>query len=287
MEFIKLINSKVLVNIMTLKLGVTTYNHLWRYTLEQTLEHIAKLKFRVIELMTTPPHAWPGHLNKKKRDELRELLDSYGLQVKALNPTFGDLNLASPRPTVRRLTVEELKEQIKLARDIDAEIVAVVAGTGHLVGTPPLEMFWGHSKDGIIECAKFAEDHGVIIGLECAPYRFIEKAEQLKRMIKEVGSESVKAVFDTSNSCVRESPLSAIETLGDLIIHVHLADNDCKTWGKLPIGMGAIDFAAVAKALENTKFRGVSVIELWCPGEDPDSGVAISKEKLEALGWRA
>lgn len=272
---------------MTLKLGVTTYDHLWRHTLEQTLEHIAKLKFRVIELMTTPPHAWPGDLNKKKRDELCELVGSYGLQVRALNPTFGDLNLASPRPSVRRLTVEELKEQIKLARDIDAEIVVVVAGTGHLMGTPPIEMVWDHAKDGIIECAKFAADYGVIIGLECAPYRFIEEAEQLKSMIKEVGLESVKAVFDTSNSCVRECPISAIETLGDLIIHVHLADNDCKMWGKLPIGTGAIDFAAVAKALESIKFRDVSVIELWCPDEDPDSSVAISKERLEAVGWSA
>ncbi|MFQ6075066.1 MAG: sugar phosphate isomerase/epimerase family protein [Candidatus Bathyarchaeia archaeon] len=272
---------------MTLKLGVTTYNHLWRYTLEETLEHIAKLKFRVIELMTTPPHAWPGDLNKKKRDELRESLGCYSLQVRALNPTFGDLNLASPRPTVRRLTVEELKAQVKLARDIDAEIVVVVAGTGHLVGTPPIEIVWDQAKDGIIECAKFAEDYGVIIGLECAPYRFIENAEQLKRMIEEIGSESVKAVFDTSNSCLRESLPSAIETLGYLIIHVHLADNDCKTWGKLPIGMGAIDFAAVAKALKSIKFRGVSVIELWYPDADPDSSVAISKERLEAVGWSA
>lgn len=281
----KVINLKVVANVMSLKLGVTTYNHLWRYSLEQTLRRIAKLKFRVIELMTTPPHSWPGHLDKEKRDELRELLGSYDLQVKALNPTFGDLNLASPRPTVRRLTVGELKEQIKLAREIDAEIIAVVAGTGHLVGTPPIEMIWDHAKDAIIECAKFAEDHGVIIGLECAPYRFIEKAEQLKRMIKEVGSESVKAVFDTSNSCVRESLLSAIETLGDLIVHVHLADNDCRTWGKSPIGTGAVDFAAVAKALNGIEFRGVSVIELWCPDEDPDSCVAVSKKRLEALGW--
>lgn len=269
---------------MTLKLGVTTYNHLWRYTLEQTLKHIAKLKFRVIELCTTPPHAWSRDLNKKK-NEFLELFASYDLKVKATCPTFGDLNLASPRPTVRRLTVEELKNQIKLARDIEAEIVTVVAGTRHFLGTMPIEIAWDYAKKGIIECARFAEDNGVIIGLEYAPYRFIEKAEQLKRMIEEVGLESVKAIFDTSNSCVRESPVSAIETLGNLITHVHLADNDCKTYGKLPIGMGAVDFAAVAKALESIKFNGVSVIELWYPEADVDSSIAISKEKLEAVGW--
>lgn len=273
--------------VMGLKLGVTTYNHLWHYSLKETLEHIAKLEFQIIELMTTRPHAWPMDLDKKKRDELRELLGSYNLQVKALNPTFGDLNLASPRPTVRRLALEELTEHIKLARDIDAEIVAVSAGTRALMGTPPMEKIMEHSKDGIRELARFAEDYGIIIGLEHAPYRFIETAAQLKRMIREVGLESVKVIYDTSNSSVRESPVTPIETLGDLIIHVHLADNDCKTWGKLPIGMGAIDFPAVAKALERIKFRGASLIELWYQDPDPDTPIAISKKRLEALGWQA
>jgi sugar phosphate isomerase/epimerase len=270
---------------MGLKLGVTTYNHLWRYNLKETLERIARLNFHVIELMTTCPHAWPIDLDKDKRSELRELLGSCDLQVKAVNPTFGDLNLASPRPTVRRLALEELKEHIELARDIDAEIVVVVGGTRALVGTPPMEKIWEHSKDAIRELARFAENYGVIIGLESAPYRFVETAEQLKSMIKEVGIESLKAVYDTSNSCVRESPVSAIETLGDLIIHVHLADSDFKTWGKLPVGMGAVDFAAIAKALERIKFRGVSLIELWYQDPDPDTPIAISKERLEALGW--
>jgi deoxyribonuclease-4 len=270
-----------------LKLGVTTYNHLWRYNLKQTFEHIAKMKFQVIELMTTPPHAWPPDLNDNKRAELRELLRSYSLEVRAINPTFGDLNLASPRPTVRRLAIEELKEHIKLARDIDAKIVIVVGGTRHLVGTPPMEKIWAYSKEGIRELARSAEDYGVTIGLESAPYRFIENSEQLKRMIEEVGLESIKAIFDTSNSCVRESPVSAIQALGSLIIHVHLADNDCKTWGKFPIGTGAVDFAAVAKALERIRFRGASVIELWYTDPDPDSPIAVSKERLEALGWQA
>lgn len=272
---------------MTLKLGVATYNYLWRYSIEQTIEHISKLGFQIIEIMTTFPHAWPNALDKKSRLKLHDLLASYNLKVKAINPTFGDLNLASPRPTVRKLTVEEIKEQIRFAHDIEAEIVVVVPGTRHLLGPPPLEIAWKYAIEGIIECAKVAEDYGVTIGLEHTPYRFIEKTEQLKRMIEEIGLDSVKAVFDVSNTSVIEPLVPAIETLGKLIEHVHLADNDCKTWGKLPIGTGAIDFTAVARALNKIKFHGVSIIELWYLDADPDEPIIASKKRLEALGWVA
>jgi len=272
---------------LVLRLGIATYDYLWRYDIEQTLEHIAKHGFQMIELMSTPPHAWPRDLDKKKRDHISELLKSYRLQVSALNPTYGDLNLASPRYTVRRLAIEELKEQIELARHLGSKIVVVVPGSRHLVGTPPMEKIWNYSRSGIVELAKFAEDNGIIIGLECAPFRFIERAEQLKRMIEEVGSEFVKAIFDTSNTCIVEPLQSSIDIIKDFIIHVHLADSDCKTWRKLPIGMGSIDFVAVARALEAIKFQGISIIELWYPEAEPDSSALISKRRLEAIGWRA
>ncbi len=53
----------------------------------------------------------------------------------------------------------------------------------------------------------------------------------------------------------------------------------------MSVGMGSVDFAAVTQALKSTKFKGVSVIELGYPNEDPDKSLAISKERLEAVRW--
>lgn len=274
---------------MTLKLGIATYNYLWRFSLKSTLEHIANMKFRWIEIMSTPPQAWPGGFSENDRKELRQQLDSYDLEVVALTPTFGDLNIASPRPSIRKETIKEMKEQVDLARDLDAQIVVLSPGKRPnplSFATPPVEAIWNLAKDGAIECAKYAEDREITIGLEETPSFFVETAEQLKKMIHEIGMESVKAVYDSSNISVKESPVSSIEILGDLICHVHLSDNDCKKFEKLPVGMGIIDFGSVATALKKVGFEGWSMIEFWYP-DDPHGGAIDSKKTLETLGWRA
>ena len=272
---------------MPLKLGVCTYPYLWEFPLDQALERIKELGFTGFELMSTPPHAFPYELGRKERKDLANLIDSLGLSLISLNPTFGDLNIASPRETFRKKSIKEIKEQIILAKDLNAEIVIVNPGRRPVFGAPPLRKTWEWSKRGIIECCKHAEEEGIIIGLEHTAYRFMEKAEDLKRMAEEAASESLKVVWDSSNTSVVESCVSAIEELGGLIGHLHLADNDCKTWTKQPVGMGNIDFRNIMKALMKIKFRGWSMIELWYGFDRIDEVISSSKNKLESIGWKA
>lgn len=237
--------------------------------------------------MATVPHAWPRSLTNQDRKRIRELIQSLDMEVVALQPTYGDINLTSPRDSIRNESIKELKEQIELASYLGAEIVVVVIGRKFAFGTPPLNAAWNWAKAGIMDCAKHANDFGITIGLENVPNSFVETTEQLRKMIEETRLENVKAVFDTSNNNVIEkSPRLAIKELGDLLVHVHLADNDGVNWSKLPIGSGNINFQEVARSLEKAKFKGWSVLEIVSP-KCTDAAMKKSRKKLESIGWKA
>jgi len=150
----------------------------------------------------------------------------------------------------------------------------------------PLDVAWRFSIDGLRECAKHAENLGVTCLVEQAPFMFAETASDIRKLVEDIGSSNVLAMTDTGNACVRESPQLAIETLGDLLGHLHITDGDGKTYAHLPVGMGSIDFKGVKSSLEKVKFKGISVLEIWHPS-DLEGGVLQSKLKLEKIGWKA
>jgi len=270
-----------------LKLGAAQYNYLWDYSLEDSLRKIKKFGFRYIELMTTPPHFWPRGFSDKKRKDLKSLLDQLELELIAINPTFNDLNLASPNPGIREETVIQIKEQITLARDLGAKIVGIIGGRRHPLLAPPVETIWKEfARDAILRCVEHAEKNNVIFGLENSPSLFIDSAERMVFVVEEVKSPWIKIVFDVANdSLAAKGGTHALEMVKEHLVHVHLSDTDGKKRSHSPVGMGTIDFAAIAEKLKEINFTGVSILETTY-AEDPGWGISSSLEKLIPLGWQ-
>ena len=269
-----------------LKLGTVQYSYLWDYSLEDALQSIKALGFRYIELMTTPPHFWPPGFTKAQRKDLRLLMDRLDLELVATNPTFLDINMASPNPGIREESVKQILEQVTLAHDIGAKIIVVMVGKRHPLLAPPVEEVWERfAKEGVIRCVEHAEKKNVIFGLENGPSLFIEKAEQMLFVLDEVKSPSMKAVFDVANASMVEPVEPALNLLKDHMVHIHLSDTDSKRWTHSPIGMGTIDFAPIAQRIEEIGFSGVCILETTY-GKDPTWGIESSVEKLKPLGWR-
>ncbi len=273
---------------MSLKLGVTQSAYLWDYSLKESIRKLASMGFKYIGLMSAPPHIWPRAFNKQKRKVLRELVDSLGVKLLSLNPTYLDLNLASSNPGIREETVKQIKEQIDLAHDLGASIMEIVGGKRHPMLPPPFRMVWErYAKESIAECVGHAEKHKIILGLENVPSLFIERAYQIKRVIEEINSPYLRAVFDVANAKIVEPfiPLvDEIEEIKEFLVHVHLSDTDSKTWTHDPVGTKEVDFRSVGKKLKEIDFKGVSIIELTYP-QDPEGGLISSKEKLLKWGW--
>jgi len=269
-----------------LKLGTVQYSYLWEYSLEDSLREIKDLGFKYVELMTTPPHFWPPTFTKKQRKELRNLVDHLELELVAINPTFLDINMASPNPGIRGESVKQIMEQITLAHDLGAKIIVVMLGKRHPLLAPPVETVWERfAREGVLRCTEHAARSEVIFGLENGPSLFIDRAEFMLFVLDEVKSPWMKIVFDVANASMLESVVPALDLVRDHVAHVHLSDTDTVKWTHSPIGMGTIDFASVAGKLKEMHFSGVSILETTY-AENPKWGIVSSVEKLTPLGWR-
>ncbi len=269
-----------------LKLGTAQYTYLWDCSLKESLKQIQELGFRYIELMTAPPHFWPPSLTKEQRKNLRKWIDRSDLELVAVNPTFLDINMASPNPGIREESVKQIKQQIALAHDLGAKIVVVMIGKRHPLLAPPFEIVWKKlAKEGVLRCVEYAEKNKVIFGLENGPSLFVETAETMLFVLNEVKSQGMKFVFDVANTFMVEPIEPALDLVKDHLIHVHLSDTNGKKWTHSPIGMGAIEFSAIAKKLGEIDFQGVSILET-IHAENPSWGITSSVEKILPLGWR-
>jgi len=272
--------------VSSLKLGTAQYTYLWDRTLEESLKEIKALGFKYIELMTTIPHIWPPALTQSQRSDLRVQIERLELELVAINPTFLDINMASTNPGLRRESVQQIMDQITLAHDLGAKIIVVIVGKRHPLMAPPFETVWEKfAKEGVLRCVEHAEKHNVIFGLENGPSLFVDNTDKMLFILNEVGSSSMKMVFDVANASMVESLDSAFEKIKDHLAHVHLSDTDYQTWTHSPVGVGKIDFGSVAKKLKEIKYSGISILETTY-AEDPKWGIMSSVEKLRPLGWQ-
>jgi len=269
-----------------LKLGTAQYTYLWDYSLKESLRRIRDFGFKYIELMTTPPHFWPRQFTREQRESLRSLIERMDLELTAINPTFLDINLASPNPGFREESVKQIKEQIALAHDLGARILVVIAGRRHPLLAPPVEVVWKKfARDSMMRCVEYAEAKRVIFGLENGPSLFIDRTERMDFVFRQVKCPWMKFVYDVANASMVEPIVPGLERIKDHLIHVHLSDTESQTWAHHPVGMGRIDFLSIAKKLDEIHFSGVSILETTY-GEDPDGGISKSIEKLTPLGWQ-
>jgi len=268
-----------------LKLGTAQYAYLWDYSLKESIKRIKDMGFKYIELMTTPPHFWPRRFTKEQRKNIRDLMERSDLVLTAVNPTFLDINLASPNPGMREESIRQIKEQITLARDLGAKIVVIIVGRRHPLLAPPVEVVWRKfARESVLRCMEHAEKRKVILGLENGPSLFIDRTELMRFVWDEVKSPWMKFVYDVANASMVEPIVQGLERIKDQLIHVHLSDTDGKKWTHSRVGMGMINFGAVAGKLKEIHFPGISILEIT-DAEDPDGSILKSVQKLAPFGW--
>ncbi len=87
---------------------------------EECAKVAAKLGFDGIELQVQNPVEYKGR-------ELRRMLDNYGLRASAVTTglayTYEGMSMVHPDKKIRQATVERLKRQLDLARELDSQIL--------------------------------------------------------------------------------------------------------------------------------------------------------------------
>lgn len=261
--------------------------------IEEVVKRVKEFGYDGVEVMAKRPHANPVDLDKKRRRELKEITDSYQVEI-AILAAYNDFS--GPDPLRREMNILYLSEVIKLAYDLEVDKVRVFAAG--MKSVDPRLSYWDHwrlCRDGLKEAARFASDYDVVLGLQNHP-PIIETYRDVIAMINEVSEENLKAIIDPelliwTNDIDPLAPdvgrrLSEIyHEVREYLIHVHVGDliirqgelvwspNGTMSMAKMkrlervPLGKGL--FGKIAKdfveALKSIGYNGFISYEICSP----------------------
>jgi sugar phosphate isomerase/epimerase len=234
---------------------------------ERALDRVVSLGVSAVEIGTG---GYPGSHHcpvdellesKTKRQEYLEAIHSRGLVLSAFSCHYEPL---SPAPDLAGESDELFRKSVRLANLMEVPVVNAFVGCPAgkpgdkspnwiTCPWPPyfLEMLDYQWNEVAIpywtEAGKFAEEHGVKIGMEMHPGQLAYNVDTLLRLRSAVGPV-IGCNFDPSHLFWNGvDPVAAIRELGEAIVHVHGKDvyvdhlniavngcNDNKPYDKIP-----------------------------------------------------
>lgn len=189
-------------------------------------------------------------------------LKSLGFNACTSTVLLDDTDITSDNPAIRALGVKFLKKCVKATSEIGATNFSGVIYSKHIrqLDGRPTEKEYTWSADSLREVADYANELGVVIGLEPVNryetflVNTCEQALMLKSMIDR---KNVKIHLDTYHMNIEEKSFyDATKLAGDDLIHYHLCEND----RGIP-GTGLVDWDDIFKALAEINYTGYAALE--------------------------
>lgn len=250
-----------------------------KYPLIESIEKIANLGFKGVEIMCDRPHLYPPDFDDHALDQVKTALKKYRLKVTNLNSftlfAVGDTYLPSwiePEAERRQMRIEHTLACLKLAKTLGCGNISVPPG-----GPLPKNMSRKEALDllyhGMERVIPPAETLGVKILIEPEPDLLLEKTSEFKSFVEEIRSPIVGLNFDIGHFyCAGENPAVAFETLFSWIGHVHIEDIAAtRRHNHLIAGEGAIDFIEVFQTMQKLGYRGDISLELYPYVDRPEA----------------
>ena len=230
------------------------------YSLDETIRFLAETGYDAVEIGCVAPHAWPRHLSKARRAQIRALAEDCGIAVSALLPAIGGGFGCNPCSIIlaeRQATIEHYLEVIDLAADLGAGMVNYIAGWR--AEGMEREEGWAHSLACLSQIAAHAADRNITIAIEptTADTNLVDTAADGRRMMEEVGRANVKLMFDSVHVAADNDDLpSYVAAMGADLVNIHAAET-----GRVAIGDGDMDWPALAAALKASDYAGYFTVE--------------------------
>lgn len=258
-----------------------------KFSLFESLEQIAALGFRGVEIMGDRPHLYPPDFEAADLARIRGILDQHHLKVTNLNSftlfAVGDTYLPSwiePEKERRDIRIRHTLDCLKTAKDLACKNISIPPGG-------PLDNMSRKAAEslfhqGLEQVIPLAEELEVNILVEPEPDLLMENSSEFKSFIKEVRSPMVGLNFDIGHFfCAGEDPSMAFEDLFEWVGHVHLEDIAAtRVHNHLIAGHGVIRFLDIFKTMNRLNYQGDISLELYPYVDTPQSA---GRESLEYL----
>ncbi len=231
-----------------IKIGLysITYGGIWYMGSALTFDELCKRAkdygFDGVELDNKRPMGCPLDLDKRKRDEMVNSIQKYGLEIPAV---AANNDFSSPVPEHRECQLLMVSETAKLAKDMGAKFVRLFAawpgvpiheGVGTYDLTRGNEFYtfqrqypfatrldrYNFVKECLREAARMGEENGVVMALQNhSP--LIRGWRDTFDLVKEVNSPWLKICLDLPifENLEKEYVANAVRKVGNLQVHSH------------------------------------------------------------------
>jgi sugar phosphate isomerase/epimerase len=192
-------------------------------------------------------------------------------------------SLSSPNEVVRQDSIAYVRDCIDNALLLGARQVLIV----------PTHSLHGQSTadarrrflDSLAEVRAHAEQNDIRLGLEIvypALSDYMSSTEEALDAIQAVGSSCLGVVLDTGHlNLSGEDPERALRNLGDLLLQVHVNDNDGRQQQNAVPGDGSFDFSKFISLLRGYHYDGFLSLELgWSYSFDPYPAVCAARDRV-------
>jgi len=284
-------------------------------SLEEVLSFASSAGYESVELMCWPvgrsdrryagvTHIDVANVGSESAARIQELLAKSDLSISGLGYYPNPL---TPDSAAADTAIRHIRDVIKAAQVLRVPVVNTFVGNNW---TLSLEENWPRFLEVWRPLVKFAEDHGIRVGIENCPMLFTgdewpggknlaRSPAVWRRMFEEIPSSSFGLNYDPSHLVWQHMDyIKPLREFASRIVHVHLKDvrldrerlDDCGILAtplsfhtpKLP-GLGEIDWGRFFSVLGDTGYDGPVAVEV----EDRAFEGSLEKRKASLIQARA
>jgi L-ribulose-5-phosphate 3-epimerase len=135
--------------------------------------------------------------------------------------------------------------------------------------------------EGLHRAAEWAQEAGVMLGLENVDWPIAESISKGLGFVRELGTPWFQLYPDVANLAAMGFDVpSQLREGARHLVALHMKDGRLREIRRVPFGQGIVDFHVVFQTLHEVGYRGPMVVEMWNEGEqDPIAAAA------KALSW--
>jgi D-psicose/D-tagatose/L-ribulose 3-epimerase len=197
-------------------------------------------------------------------ERLGRRLDALGLEKLAVGARNGDTNPLSADAEMRARALDAAKAELDACAALGASRICgpLEAPLAVFTGAPATDDERKRAVEHLRATAEYAEPRGVTLVVEYLN-RFemylVNTAAQTAALVREVDHPNCRMMYDTFHAHIEEKdPRAAIHACRDVLVHVHLSENDRSTPGH-----GQIDWETTIAALKEIGYDNWYVIEAF------------------------
>jgi D-psicose/D-tagatose/L-ribulose 3-epimerase len=195
---------------------------------------------------------------------LRRELDNLGLACTTVTVTNPQNSPISPDPAIRRQALDRLRWAIEMTATLGGENLCgpYHSPLGVFTGQGPTDDEKKRGVEVLRQAAEEAQKHQVMLAIEYLnrfECYFLTTAADARALVKAIDHPHFRMMYDTFHANIEEKQVSPVITsIADVMIHVHLSENDRGT-----PGTGHVLWDETFQALRQVKYDGWMVIEAF------------------------